>query len=66
MPPRASSSAWVPSSTIRRADMILVMENGEIVERGTDETLMARQGVYYEMIQRQIQADAAEREMSRR
>ena len=53
-------------STIRRADMILVMENGEIVERGTDDTLMARQGLYYEMIQRQMQADAAEREMSRR
>jgi len=52
-------------STIRRADMILVMENGEIVERGTDDTLMARQGLYYEMIQRQLQADAAEREMSR-
>jgi ATP-binding cassette subfamily B protein len=48
-------------STIRRADMILVMENGEIVERGTDETLMERRGVYYEMIQRQMQADAAER-----
>ena len=32
-------------STIRRADMILVMENGEIVERGTDETLMERRGL---------------------
>jgi len=52
-------------STIRRADMILVMENGEIVERGTDETLMERRGLYYEMIQRQMQADAAERELSR-
>jgi ATP-binding cassette subfamily B protein/subfamily B ATP-binding cassette protein MsbA len=54
-------------STIRRADMILVMENGEVVERGTDETLMERRGLYYEMIQRQMQADAAEqlRELSR-
>ncbi len=49
-------------STIRRADMILVMENGEIAERGTDETLMEQRGLYYEMIQRQMQADAAERE----
>jgi len=52
-------------STIRRADMILVMEDGEIVERGTDETLMERRGLYYEMIQRQMQADAAERALSR-
>ena len=52
-------------STIRRADMILVMEDGEIVERGTDEALMERRGLYYEMIQRQMQADAAERELSR-
>jgi len=52
-------------STIRRADLILVMEHGEIVERGTDETLMGRRGVYFDMIQRQVQADAAERELSR-
>ena len=52
-------------STIRRADMILVMENGEVVERGTDETLMSLHGLYYDMIQRQMQADAAERELSR-
>jgi ATP-binding cassette, subfamily B, bacterial len=52
-------------STIRRADMILVMENGEIVERGTDGALMERRGLYYDMIQRQMQADAAEREFSR-
>ena len=52
-------------STIRRADMILVMEDGEIVERGTDETLIERRGLYYEMIQRQMQADAAERALSR-
>lgn len=47
-------------STIRRADMILVMENGEIVERGTDETLMERRGLYYEMVQRQLEAAAHE------
>jgi ATP-binding cassette subfamily B protein len=52
-------------STIRRADMILVMENGEVMERGTDEALMDQRGLYYEMIQRQMQADAAERELSR-
>ncbi|HXV87054.1 MAG TPA: ATP-binding cassette domain-containing protein, partial [Gemmatimonadales bacterium] len=40
-------------STIRRADQILVMERGEIVERGTHASLYARRGRYYEMYTRQ-------------
>jgi ATP-binding cassette subfamily B protein/subfamily B ATP-binding cassette protein MsbA len=40
-------------STVRRADLILLMEDGRIVERGTHETLMAAQGQYYRMVQRQ-------------
>jgi ABC-type multidrug transport system fused ATPase/permease subunit len=40
-------------STIRRADQILVVEGGSIVERGTHESLYARQGRYYEMYTRQ-------------
>jgi subfamily B ATP-binding cassette protein MsbA len=40
-------------STIRRADQILVVERGEIVERGTHETLYAREGRYFEMYTRQ-------------
>ena len=31
-------------STVRRADLIYVMENGRIVESGTYETLLARNG----------------------
>ena len=40
-------------STIRRADQILVIEQGHIVERGTHDTLLAEQGRYYELYTRQ-------------
>jgi ATP-binding cassette subfamily B protein len=36
-------------STIRRADRILVMDNGRIIEQGTHETLMARRAFYYHL-----------------
>ena len=40
-------------STIRRADQILVIEQGNIVERGTHETLYALGGRYYDLYMRQ-------------
>ena len=40
-------------STIRRADQILVMEQGQIVERGTHDQLYASHGRYYDLYTRQ-------------
>jgi ABC-type multidrug transport system fused ATPase/permease subunit len=40
-------------STIRRADQILVMEQGRIIERGTHEQLYEAQGRYYDLYTRQ-------------
>ncbi len=40
-------------STIRRADQILVIEDGRIVERGDHASLLSAQGRYFEMYTRQ-------------
>jgi ATP-binding cassette subfamily B protein/subfamily B ATP-binding cassette protein MsbA len=47
-------------STVRRADVILLMEDGSITERGSHEELMAARGKYYEMVMRQMEAAADE------
>ena len=45
-------------STIRSADQILVLERGEIVERGTHEHLMAVNGRYRQLYEKQYALDS--------
>jgi len=41
-------------STVRNADQILVLDDGTIVERGTHDQLVARNGVYAELYRKQL------------
>ncbi|MFJ9034751.1 ABC transporter ATP-binding protein [Streptomyces sp. NPDC102274] len=43
-------------STVRRAQHIIVLSHGRVIETGTHDTLMAYQGIYHEMFT--LQADA--------
>jgi ABC-type multidrug transport system fused ATPase/permease subunit len=47
-------------STVRAADMILVVEDGRIVERGTHDALLARGGRYAELYETQFGPQALE------
>ncbi len=41
-------------STIQNADIILVMNNGKIIEQGTHEELLSRQGFYFDLYNSQF------------
>src|SRR5437667_2454834 len=43
-------------STVRRADLILLMEEGRVIERGNHEQLMQARGIYHGMVLRQMEA----------
>lgn len=42
-------------STVKNADKIVVIEKGEIVERGTHNELVALQGKYFELVSNQLE-----------
>jgi ATP-binding cassette subfamily B protein len=44
-------------STVRRADQILVVEDGRVVERGTHEQLLESGGVYSDLYRTQFEDD---------
>lgn len=50
-------------STIINADEIIVLQAGEIVERGRHETLLAKKGLYEQMWNRQREASEAEEQL---
>ena len=41
-------------STIRNADQVLVLDNGQIIERGTHKSLLAAKGFYYDLYMSQF------------
>ena len=41
-------------STVKKADNIIVLENGRIVEEGNHKQLMSRKGKYYNLVINQI------------
>ncbi len=45
-------------STVREADLILVMDHGRVVEQGTHRQLMAQHGFYHQLYQSQFQGAA--------
>ncbi|KXK57217.1 MAG: ABC-type multidrug transport system component [Chlorobi bacterium OLB7] len=47
-------------STVKEADQILVMDEGEITEQGTHEELLAVRGEYYRIYERQLLEQALE------
>jgi ATP-binding cassette subfamily B protein len=42
-------------STVKHADQIVVLENGEIVEKGTHQELTRLRGAYYNLVKNQLE-----------
>jgi len=44
-------------STVKNADQIIVLKDGEIVERGTHKSLVQRKGSYYNLVKNQLELE---------
>lgn len=42
-------------STVRHADEILVIDHGEIVEKGKHDDLIKQEGVYHKLVNKQLE-----------
>jgi ABC-type multidrug transport system fused ATPase/permease subunit len=47
-------------STVQSADIVAVVSDGQIVERGTHEELLSKDGVYTALVKRQLQGPKTE------
>ncbi len=45
-------------STVKDADQIVVLEKGELIEKGTHEQLTAKRGAYYHLVKNQLELGA--------
>lgn len=45
-------------STVKDADQIIVLEKGELVEKGTHEELTAKRGAYFQLVKNQLELGA--------
>src|SRR5881628_1933363 len=52
-------------STIHRADLILLMDDGRVIERGSHNELMSESGAYYGMVRRQMESHGRDEEVLR-
>src|SRR5437773_2427175 len=52
-------------STIHRADLILLMEDGRVIERGSHDELISVSGAYYGMVRRQMDSHGRDEEVLR-
>jgi hypothetical protein len=52
-------------STVARSDLILVVEDGRVVQRGTHSKLLAQSGAYRELVQAQAGSEAGGVDASR-